>query len=174
MVILSHISYPRFRPLHSPFPLQYTPRQINQPSGPFPSILSLPGPRMLPCNDPIAASTIEKMTKKCKAHSKDICDVFCFLFFLVYLFIEKVEVKSKKAISLSTEPPIEEILCLFILRVHVLNERNAEFLPEILELIEVLLVLLLIFNFGFDACPIINTGVLDGWGEAYPRRFSQR
>ena len=87
------------------------------------------------------------------------------MFFLVYLFIEKVEVKVKKQ-SLSREPPIEEIICLFILRVHVLNERNAEFLPEILELVEVLLVLLLVFNFGFDACSIVNTGVcvLDGWG----------
>ena len=106
-----------------------------------------------------------KKRKKCKAHNKDLCDVF--LFFLVYLFIRRSRRKGKKVISLSGEPPIEDPLCLFILRVHILNERNTEFLSKILELVKVLLVLLLVFNFGFDACSIVNAELqleFNGWG----------
>lgn len=40
---------------------------------------------------------------------------------------------------------------LFVLGVEVLDEGDAQFLAEVLELIEVLVVLLLVLNFGLDA-----------------------
>jgi hypothetical protein len=40
---------------------------------------------------------------------------------------------------------------LFVLGVEILDEGDAQLLAEILELIEVLVVLLLVLNFGLDA-----------------------
>ncbi len=39
-----------------------------------------------------------------------------------------------------------------LLRIQVLLEQDAQFLPQRLQLLEVLLVLTLVFNLGLDAC----------------------
>lgn len=40
---------------------------------------------------------------------------------------------------------------LFTLGVEILDEGYTHFLPKILELVKILLILLLVFNFGLDA-----------------------
>lgn len=56
-------------------------------------------------------------------------------------------------------------VCLVgLLGVEVLLEQDAELLAEGLELLEVLLVLALVLDLGFDACEATSVFFCGGWG----------